>query len=376
MTERLEPIRVLHVFSGDLWAGAEVMIYTLLRALSTRAGLQVAALALNDGVLTERLRGDGIPTVVVPEASNGLMGICARASAVVREVRPDIIHTHRYKENLVGWAISRTRGRVRLVSTIHGLPEAPRSGFRDQVVSRVRARMDYGLLDRTFSRVIAVSEDVQRQLVHKRLCSAGKVEVIRNGIEVPPAPTGRLAGEIAGPHIGTVGRLVPVKDFDLFLEVAAAIRRRVPSARFTILGDGAMKDALCRRASELGLGEAFAILPPRPDPMPFYWSLDLYLNTSRHEGLPLSILEAMACGVPVVAPRVGGLPEIIRHEGEGVLVDGRDAEGLAAACLRLIEDRRLASTVAAGGRRRVAEAFSGDRMAEQYTCLYQRLLQA
>lgn len=369
------PIRVLHVFSGDLWAGAEVMICTLLRALSSKPGFTVAALALNEGVLTERLRREGIETTVVPEASTNLPRIFRAASALVRSIRPDVVHTHRYKENLVGWIATRASGGARLVSTVHGLPEPPARGVRTRLVHRLRTRVDFGLLDRAFTRVVAVSEDVRRQLVAERLCRADKVEVIRNGIEVPSPRIDPPASEPAGPHIGTVGRLVPVKGFDLFLEVAAGLKRRVPSARFTILGDGPIRDALTRRAKDLGLGASFAILPIRPDPTPYYRSLDLYLNTSWHEGLPLSILEAMACGVPVVAPRVGGLPEIIRDGTEGLLVDGRDPGRFVDACSRLIEDRRFAAAVAAEGRRRVASEFSSERMAELYACLYRRLAQ-
>ena len=376
MATQGQPVRVLHVFSGDLWAGAEVMICTLLRALSRKPGLAVAALALNEGVLTERLRGAGIETTVVPEASTTLPGILRAASALVRSIRPDVVHTHRYKENLVGWVATRVSRREHLVSTVHGLPETPVGGFRRRVVERLRARVDYGLLDRAFARVVAVSEDVRRRLVGEGLCRPDRIEVIRNGIDVPEPRVDSPAREAGGPHIGTVGRLVPVKGFDLFVEVAARLRQRQPSARFTILGDGPLREAVSRRARELGLGEAFAILPAREDPMPFYRSLDLYLSTSRHEGLPLSILEAMACGVPVVAPRVGGLPEIIREGSDGLLVDGRDPDPFVDACSRLIDDRRFAAAVAAEGRRRVETEFSSERMAEQYACLYRRLCQA
>ena len=126
--------------------------------------------------------------------------------------------------------------------------------------------------------------------------------VSHNGIPVPrqvEAGGDASASEI---HIGTVGRLVPVKDHALFLDTAAAIRCRGGRAWFSILGDGPLREALMRQAAEIGLDRFLEFLPPRPDPWMYHRSLDIYLNTSIHEGMPLSILEAMACGKPVVAP--------------------------------------------------------------------------
>ena len=114
-------------------------------------------------------------------------------------------------------------------------------------------------------------------------------------------------------------------------------------------------------------------VPPQSDPQPYYRGLDIYVNTSLHEGLPLSVLEAMACGKPVVAARVGGIPEVVRDAEHGFLVDGREARAFAESCARLIEDPALRRTMGQNARARIAEAFGRERMAASYRALYEEL---
>jgi len=199
---------------------------------------------------------------------------------------------------------------------------------------------------------------------------AEKVRVIYNGIL--PGPTSGREGASAHPefHIGTVGRLVPVKDFDLYLRLAAALRERLPRVRLSILGDGPLEENLRETARALGLEDTVEFLPFRPDARSFYVSLDLYVNTSLHEGIPLSLLEAMACETPVVAPKVGGIPEIVTNEREGLLPEQRSPASFADACVRILCDEPLRRRMGQAARQRVLEAFSDERMANSYCSSY------
>jgi len=167
--------------------------------------------------------------------------------------------------------------------------------------------------------------------------------------------------------------MVPVKDFGLFLEIAAVLRKRTTNVRFSILGDGPLKPELLEAAQALGLQEHLRFEAPRTDPSTYYNSLDLYLNTSVHEGLPLSILEAMAAGLPVVAPRVGGIPEVIYQGEHGYLVDSRDPEEFATCCLELIRHPHLRIAMAKNASKRVDGHFSAAHMAASYHRLYESL---
>jgi glycosyltransferase involved in cell wall biosynthesis len=152
--------------------------------------------------------------------------------------------------------------------------------------------------------------------------------------------------------------------------VAAAVRREFPLVRFSVLGDGPLREALSRQASSLKLDDCLDFLAPRPDPIPYYRTLDMYLNTSLHEGIPLSVIEAMACGTPVVSSAVGGIPEIITHGEDGFLVEGRAADRFADHCLGLIRDAGLRTAMGERASARARSHFSASAMADAYRDLY------
>jgi glycosyltransferase involved in cell wall biosynthesis len=364
------PLTVCHVFSGDLWAGAEVVIFNLLSALRQEPGLRVIALALNEGELTRQLREAGVTTHVISESRHGLVGLVRRATRLLRGEAIDVLHAHRYKENLLAWLLAWRLGVRELVTTIHGLPEAPENrGAAVQAVGWMR-RLDLLVVGWMYSMAVAVSTEMKNTLIGRYGFREERIRVIRNGARFPAlAPT--PGSDLRPFHIGTVGRLVPIKGLDLFLEVAAEVRRAVPTARFSILGDGPLRDDLGRQAVRLGIADAVEFLQPRPDPFEYYRSLDLYLNTSIHEGLPLSVVEAMACGKPVVSAAVGGIPEIVTHGRDGFLVQGRDPGRFAAHCLALMQDNRLCRMMGEQAAAAARSGLSAEGMARQYRELYE-----
>jgi len=367
-------LTVLHIFSGDLWAGAEVMIFNLLNSLQDETGLKILALSLNEGILTRKLREIGVETFVIPETINPFPAIFVKALRLFKRKRIALIHSHRYKEHLLAVLLAKSMAVGRLVATLHGLAEPPAHPKSPKPPIKLKAKLDYFMLKHAFTRVVAVSQEMQAALIQRYAFGKPKVELIYNGIRLPqfPQPLGDRPthGHF---HIGTVGRMVPVKDFDLFLEIAAGVKGQVPSVQFSVLGDGPMRDHLMSKVKELQLEESVAFLPPQPDPSPYYQSLDLYLNTSRHEGLPLSILEAMACGTPVVAPKVGGIPEIISHGENGWLVDTRAPQAFVQACVSLKHDKALRSCMGVHASQAIACRFSDSRMAASYLKLYRDL---
>jgi glycosyltransferase involved in cell wall biosynthesis len=231
-------------------------------------------------------------------------------------------------------------------------------------------RLDLLLVSRLYSTTVAVSEEMKGTLVRRYGFREPRVRVIRNGGRFP-APVPLRAPDLSMFHIGTVGRLVPIKGLDLFLEVAAAVRRSVPTVRFSILGDGPLRDELGRHAVRLGIADCVEFLNPRPDPFGYYQSLDVYLNTSIHEGLPLSVVEAMACGKPVVSAAVGGIPEIVAHGEHGFLVEGRDPARFAERCLTLIQDNRLCRSLGQRAAEAARSSLSAEAMTRQYRGLYE-----
>jgi len=371
----MEPT-VLHIFSGDLWAGAEVMIHSLLTQMRLNNQARLIALSMNEGVLTGKLRAAGVETQVISEARFSFPSLLLRASRLFRARRIDVIHSHRYKENLLAFFLGQFLHVTPLIATIHGLPEQSHS---QKAHTNLVLKLDRFLLRRLFSNVVAVSHDMKRRLVKSHRFSPGHVSVIHNGTRTAhslcrddgmssPAPCPHAF------HIGSVGRLVPVKDFELFLRIAAEITRQCQNVRFSILGDGPCKREVEEKADRLGLNGCFSLLSTRQDAGPYYRTLDVYLNTSLHEGIPMSVLEAMAYGVPVVAAKVGGLSEVIADGRDGFLVEGRNPEDYVRRCVDLIENPSLRYSIRESALRRVESDFSAGRMAREYNSLYLSLL--
>jgi glycosyltransferase involved in cell wall biosynthesis len=297
------------------------------------------------------------------------MGLVRRAARALVGERIAVLHAHRYKENLLAWLLAKRLGVRHLVTTMHGLPEAPQNrGEAVQAVGWMR-RLDLAVVARLFSLTVAVSDDMKRTLVNRYRFRSERVRVIRNGGRFPVPMPAATRGD--GIHVGTVSRLVPIKGLDLFLEVAGAVRSQAPSVRFSILGDGPLREELGRQAARLGIADCVEFLPPRPDPFDYYRSLDLYLNTSVHEGLPLSVVEAMASGTPVVSAAVGGIPEIVVDGEHGFLVNCRDAGQFAERCLTLVRDNRLRRSMGEDAAAAAHASLSADAMARQYRRLYE-----
>jgi glycosyltransferase involved in cell wall biosynthesis len=255
------------------------------------------------------------------------------------------------------------------VATVHGFQEPVRY---QQLKDSLQAWATFRLLRHRFDHVIAVSGAMREQLIATHGLSPKQVHTVVNGIAIPDEePHTRTPTQL---HIGSVGRLVPVKRFGLFLEIAALLRQRFSHLRFSILGEGADRDLLAARATRLGLDDCFTLMPHTANPWPYYRSLDVYLNTSELEGLPLSLLEAMATGTPVVAPAVGGIPEVVRHGSDGFVVKSSDAGDFADACARLILDGDLRARLGEKARVRVRNEFSAAAMSDRYRDLYRGIM--
>ncbi|MEO6666731.1 MAG: glycosyltransferase [Nitrospiria bacterium] len=370
---RASPVTVLCIVSGDLWAGAEVMVFNLLSALKGEAGVNAAALLLNDGILSRKLQEIGVETHVISERANAFGGIIWKASRLFRGRTFQVIHSHRYKENLLAFALSRLRKVGTLMTTIHGMPEAVGgNGVSDL---RPADKVNFAVLRRFFRPVAAVSHEMKATLTAAYGFEPERVTVVHNGISLPESRhevgvTRPRDGAARPFHLGTVGRMVPVKDYSLFLDIAADIRNKTGNVRFSILGDGPLKPVLRDKAKALKLDDAVEFVEPCSDPWPYYRSLDVYLNCSRHEGLPMSVLEAMACGKPVVAAAVGGIPEVISHGEDGYLVRGRDPLAFVRPCLDLLRETALAERMGRAAIQTIESRFGVDRMAASYRELY------
>ena len=323
-------IRVMHVASGDLWAGAEAQVYQLVTALNRLPGVTVAAALLNEGELADRMRQAGIEVRVIPERALGSWTIYRRLLAYMLLWRPDIVHTHRQKENILGALAAHVARVPASVRTTHGAPEFAYPAW--QLHKRALRRIDVWVARRIQNRVIAVSSELGAKL---QLHFVGaKVEVIANGIDaeaVRHAASPAIQLESAYRHIAFVGRLVHVKRVDVFLEAAAALESSYPGKyRFHVLGDGPLRSDLEKTATDLGISNICIFHGFQPDALRWLASMHCLVLTSDHEGLPMVVLEARALGIPVVAHAVGGLVSLLAGQTDCRLVLSQSPQDIAS----------------------------------------------
>lgn len=324
---------------------------------------------MTHGTLSRKLTESGVENYVIDESICSLPTIVGRIYQLLRKRNVELIHAHRYKENIVGGILGKLLGVRALMSTVHGLPEP--TSERIGCMPRLKEEVNRYVLRNWYSCVVAVSFDLERQLRETRKFDRCNIAVVHNGV----SSTASLIHEKSIERklqIGTAGRLVKVKDLNLFIDVAAVVLREESNVRFRILGDGPLKQRLTERVRELGLLDKVVFEGYREDAQAFYDEIDIYLNTSIHEGLPLSILEAMAKGRPVVAPMVGGIPEIIINGQDGFLIKSRDSKEFAAKCLLLVRNRQLMEAMGKNAHRKIQDKFSSFQMVQAYGELYER----
>jgi glycosyltransferase involved in cell wall biosynthesis len=375
--ELANTIRVCHIVSGDRWAGAEVQAASLLRALASRPGLSLTVILLNQGRLAEELGACGLELKVIPENAKSFIQIFREAARFLRSRNIQILHSHRYKENLLAVLLARTCHIPHIVRTQHGMPE-PFRGIRHWK-QKLTLGLDRLLARWVTDRVISVSSELREHL--ERYMDPGKVVVIPNGLDTcrvssrlsPREAKERLGLPASCRTVGYAGRLEPVKRLDLFLAAAKLISASMPEARFLIVGDGSEANPLREIARATGLEKVVLFLGHRDDIYDVLRALDVFVLCSDHEGLPMVLLEALYLGVPVVARAVGGITDVILDGVTGILTDSSTPEPLAQACVDLLTDAERRERLSAAAVASVSEKFTADRNADQVAALYRAL---
>ncbi len=348
---------MLHVIGGGEFGGAERYVLNAVRHLDG-LGWRCLVACFYPGRLWRELEPEGRAFLL----ARGLAGFPSLAG-VLRRQRPALVHTHGVRGNLFGRTMAAALG-IPSVTTVHSLLELdyPRPWQRAVYAALERATLPLA------RGVAVVSRTLAERLVGDGF-PAERIRVIPGGVDTgrfrpDPGAAARLREELGLPDgtrlVGMVARLHPVKGHDLFLRAAARLADdggEADEARFLIVGSG---EAEYRRHLEelarslLPAGRVL-FLGERRDVEAVLAALDVAVVASLYEGFPLAVLEAMACGTPVAAVRVGALPEMVRSGETGLLCE-RDPAALAGAVGALLRDRALAERCRAGGLRQAREA--------------------
>jgi len=232
-------------------------------------------------------------------------------------------------------------------------------------------------------RIVTVSDRIKNELVSYGVAPAGKITVVPLGFDLEPflscqEERGKFRGELgigSGEKlVGIVGRLFPIKNHRLFLDAAARVASMEPDCRFVVVGDGILRPELEQVSRNVGIADRVIFTGWRRDLPRIYADLDALIVSSDNEGTPVSAIEAMAAGCPVVATRVGGLPDLIAENETGFLVPPKDAEQLASAVLRVLREPEMVRPVSEAARAVARARFSVRRLIDDTQDLYEELL--
>ena len=307
----------------------------------------------------------------------------AGIAAVIAEIRPHIVHTHLWSADAAAGLASRLARVPVLVSTVHGAYHVP-LGVRG--AGRIRREVQsfvYRLVYRWFDAIVAVSSYVRDDLIRRRgvRVPADRIHVVHNAIAVPcadraspPSPDTVRAGRPG--LIVNVANFFPGKGHDCLLRAIPAVLAEFPEARCVLVGDGPERPAMEALADRLGIAPRVTFEGRIPDPAGVLAAGDVVVLPSLSEGLPRVVLEALGLGKPVVATRVGGIPEIIEDGRTGLLVSPDDPGALAAAVSQLWRDPAFARRLGDAGREEVRSRFSVEQAVRQTERLYLDLARA
>jgi glycosyltransferase involved in cell wall biosynthesis len=289
-----------------------------------------------------------------------------RLTRLILQRRPHIVHCHLFGSNWIAKPLAALLG-VRVRINHDQCNDALR-------YERSMARWWDTLTNRLSSHVCAVSASTRDFLVKHERMAPSRISLVYNGVDLTqfeaPAQKPRLDRLVV---LG-VGRLHPQKNFALFLEVAAELVRRDHSVEFRLAGTGPEEGMLRSLAASLGIADRVHFLGHVHDTRQLYACADILLMTSRFEGTPLTILEAMAMKMPIVAPRLDGIGEILRNEEDALLIEPPDRDHFVRAVERIIAEPDSARRLTESAHRKVQERFSAHAMATRVQAIYDRCL--
>ncbi len=355
----------LHIDTARTWRGGQNQV--LLTVLGLRsAGHRAMLVAHADGELRRRA-AEGLELLALAPRTEMDLSAAWRLSRAIKQLRPDIVHAHDpHGVAMAALALSMSTQPKRAP-----LVAARRVDFR--LKGNALSRWKYDQVDL----FICASEAIRRMIVSDGV-PEGRAVTVLEGIDlgrVASAEAAPLHEELWLPHgapiVGNVAALVPHKGQRHLVDAAALVVREVPDARFVIAGEGELRPALEQQIKHLGLQKHVMLAGFRPDILALHKAFDLFVMSSVTEGLGTSLLDAMACGKPIVATTAGGIPEVVLDGETGLLVPPRDHHAMADAIVRLLKDEGMRERMGTAALSLAHAKFSAERMVTETLQAYE-----
>lgn len=370
-------INVLHLIGGGEIGGAEQNVYNLMMNFDRKKVCPYLGCLIKDSPFAALLRSQGVSAEVFPmRIPFDLLPVQAIVT-FCRKQDITLIHAHGSRANLLG-RIAARRLKIPCISTVHSLPEFD---YLSSLKGNISLFLDSWTLPSSSGLIVvsdSLREFVGHRLSRKRLTIP--VKTIHNGIETLDFSQFtemhhhfRQTWEIPRHAIviGTIGRLHPVKGQNRLIKALTVLNTEYKDLHLVIIGEGPLYDSLHEQLAASGI--AYTLTGYIPDAWQALPAMDLFVLPSLSEGMGLVLLEAAQAGIPIVASRVGGIPELLTHHAEAILVKPDDHLDIVLACSLLLNNNELVSKLTDNARKRALE-FTVDRMIESTTSFYEQIV--
>ncbi len=369
-----QKIDILHLIGTLSPGGAERNLYYLAASMS-RSRLRYGICCLVErGEFADEIAGLGIPVFDLGYRKRHFLRTVLRLRNLLKANDVKVLHTHLYEPGLVG----------RVAAWLAGVPAVITHEHGKTLWKKWYHRAFERLALRGTDLRLAVSRDIMNLRIKHENTPPAKIRLVYNAVdpshfEVDEETRKKTRVDLGIDNclvVGTVGRLVEAKSYDLLLEVAREVCERKPYVRFILAGGGPLAASLHERRDALGLKEKFLFLGQRRDIPELLAAMDLYVISSKREGLPLSLIEAMMSRKPVVSTAVGGIPDTLTQACDGILVRAGDRAALIEAVIELMDNRSRMDMLGQNARKKAVERYSPDRILGELEAIYEEILGA
>lgn len=362
-------MKILHLIQTSGPGGAEKLLLALAQNFKEKYSSTVGL--LKNGWLSKQLQNRGIKVEIIPSGSTFDIKLIRNLMNLIKKEKIDLVHSHLLDMNFYSSIVAKMTG-VPHISTEHG--DIHHTSKRMNIKTRIKAKA----IARFSDRIVFVSRYTRDRFLSIANVPKKKIEIIYNGIDLKEyeepidvqkkkADVGIKEGEFV---VGNVSNLYPVKGQIYLLKAAMKVIKEIPNTKFLIIGRGELEGKLRREARDLGIESNVKFLGFREDVKELLKIMDIFVLSSLSEGLPLSLIEAMASKVPVVVTAVGGIPEVVDDGIDGLLVPSADADTLAEKLTNLLKNKRIADRLGFSGNQKIKDQFNLQFMLNKYQEIY------
>lgn len=355
-------MKIVQVIPCFTLGGAETMCENLIYALSKNGHcVSVISLYPEHTPITKRLESNGFQITYLDKKLGLDISMISKIAKVLKKEKPDVVHTHL---DCIKYAVpaARIAGVKNCVHTVHNMADKEAAGLAMRI-NRVFYKSGWSV-------PVALSNAIQKTIAEYYTLEKASIPIIYNGIDISkcaPKPGYALHDPITITHIG---RFSEQKNHIGLIDAFFQLHERYPNTMLQLVGDGDLRPNIEKYVGEKNLSDRVSFLGHRDNVYDILHDTDIFVLPSLYEGFPMTIIEAMASGVPVIASEVGGVPDMIEHNQNGKLVPC-DPNLVCQACAELIEDEQLRQRLGQQGLKKSQE-FSSDEMAKNYIALYER----